>query len=165
MSALNSPTYSSSTPVINNKIQGFLESCFGGVSSKQIGSPLQLLSRKVRLLISLRFPSSMDQIPPCSKKVKTHSSVLPRLKSNTGGKPGVWGPQWGPGAGPRHSNQSTAWMLGRNDIGNQFGCSACQLGGGGEEYASRAPSVVIMCGEQCTGSPEILNFKNKKWGE
>ena len=41
-----------------------------------------------------------------------------------GGKQGVWGPQWGPGAGPRHNNQSTASCLAKMDTGGQFGCSA-----------------------------------------
>ena len=42
---------------------------------------------------------------------RRQSSVLTKLKSHTGGKPGVWGPQWGPGAGPQHCYQSTAWMV------------------------------------------------------
>ena len=41
-------------------------------------------------------------------------SVRHGLKSDTGGKLGVWGPQWGPGAGPQHCYQSTAGMLGQN---------------------------------------------------
>ena len=40
-------------------------------------------------------------------------SVLHRRKCETRGKPGVWGPEWGLGAGPA-------------DTGEQFGCLACQ---------------------------------------
>ena len=39
--------------------------------------------------------------------VKYHSTVF---STGTPGKPGVWGPQWGPGVG--HCNQCKAWMFG-----------------------------------------------------
>ena len=80
-------------------------------------------------------------------------SVLHRLKSDTSGKLGVWGPQWGlggvvsPGSGgligvqehrPDTAIKAQHGCLAKMNTGSNFGCSVCR-------GAGKSTSAVMRC--------------------
>ena len=71
-------------------------------------------------------------------------NVLHRLKIDTGGKPGVWRPQWRQDSGTAIKAQHGS--LAKMNNGRQFGCSACW----GRSVKVCRTRVITTCGEQCS---------------